>query len=83
VEAIHAESTLRTKNQLTVPDSIVKRLGFKVGDRFIFVVEDGDDTVVHLHRIQDSYAGALAGVFGDSPEDIAAYLEEEREAWEE
>jgi bifunctional DNA-binding transcriptional regulator/antitoxin component of YhaV-PrlF toxin-antitoxin module len=66
-----------------VPDSIVKRLGLKAGDRLVFLVEEGDEGIVHLHRVRESYAGALAGVYGDTPEEIAAYLEEEREAWTE
>ncbi len=78
---LRAQSTLRAKNQITFPDVIVKRLGLREGDRFVFAVDDSDRDVVRLHRLRESYAGALAGVYGSTPQEIADYLDGEREAW--
>jgi bifunctional DNA-binding transcriptional regulator/antitoxin component of YhaV-PrlF toxin-antitoxin module len=78
---LRVQSSLRAKNQITLPDAIVKRLGVHEGDRFVFVLEDSDQNVEHLHRLRESYAGALAGVYGSTPQEIADYLEQEREAW--
>jgi hypothetical protein len=44
------------------------------------MMEDGENDVVHLRRLRKSYAGIAAGVYGSS-QDIAVYLEEERQAW--
>jgi AbrB family looped-hinge helix DNA binding protein len=77
---ITAESELREKNQITLPKRVADALGVHAGDRLIFVVDEDDPDVVHVHRLPDSYAGALAGVYG-SPEEVRAYLQAEREAW--
>lgn len=78
--AFEVEGDLREKNQVTVPKKIVEKLGLREGDRLLFVVEEGDEDVVHLHRIRKSYAGTLAGVYG-RPEEIEAYVHSEHEAW--
>jgi bifunctional DNA-binding transcriptional regulator/antitoxin component of YhaV-PrlF toxin-antitoxin module len=75
------QSSLRARNQITVPAAIVKRLGLRAGDRFAFVAEDGDQDVLCLYRLRESYAGTLAGVYGRTPQEIADYLHAERETW--
>lgn len=78
--AMRVEGSLRPKNQITLPEKIAARLGVEPGDRFVFVMEDGENDVVHLRRLHKSYAGIAADVYGSS-QDIATYLEEERQAW--
>jgi len=69
---------LRGRNQLTLPDPVVRAAGLGKGDRFVVEVgADEPDTIV-LRRIRPSYAGALHGVYGD-PE---AYITGERRSWE-
>ena len=72
------EARLRARNQLTLPDEVVTALGFVQGDRFVVEVVPDDPDGVYLHRIRHSYAGALAGVYGDA----AGYVETERQGWE-
>jgi hypothetical protein len=79
---IEVEGNLRDKYQLTLPKVIVDALGAHPGDRFVFAMDEGDVDVVHLYRVRESYAGALAGVYG-TPEEVKSYLRGEREAWEE
>ena len=67
---------LRTKNQLTVPDSAVEAVGAAVGDRFLVTVHAG---VIRLTPIRESYAGALANVF---PAEASAEVRRERDAWD-
>lgn len=76
------ESELRDKNQITMPRQVADVLGAHAGDRFIWVVEDAERGVVRLHRLQSSYAGSLAGVYG-GPDEVDAYLTAERECWDE
>lgn len=77
---VSEESELRQKNQITVPREIVRFLGLAPGDRLLFEVTEGEPNEVHVRRLRESYAGALAGVYGP-PEEAARYLREEREAW--
>ncbi|MDQ2744169.1 MAG: AbrB/MazE/SpoVT family DNA-binding domain-containing protein [Chloroflexota bacterium] len=80
--ALKIEGRLQPKNQITLPEKIAARLGVEPGDRFVFVMEDGESDVVHLRRLRKSYAGIAADVYGSS-QDSATYLEEERQAWAE
>lgn len=77
---VTAEGDLRDKNQITLPKRVAEVLGVHAGDRLIFVVDARDPTVAHIHRLRDSYAGAVAGLYG-TPEETKAYLQTEREAW--
>jgi AbrB family looped-hinge helix DNA binding protein len=79
---IEVEGDLRGKNQITLPKQIVDALGVQPGDRFVFVLQDGELDVVHLYRLRESYAGCLAGVYGP-PEQAHAYVRQEQEAWSE
>lgn len=72
------ELELRPKNQITVPAAAVRALGLQPGDRLIVEVRAGE---LRLRPLHASYAGALAGMYGDVA-GSDAYLEGEREAWE-
>lgn len=80
--AIEAGSELRQKYQITMPKQIADVLGAHPGDRFVWVVEEGEQGVVRLHRLPSSYAANLAGVYGRLDE-VEAYLNAERESWDE
>lgn len=76
--ALEWEARLRGRNQITVPDEIVRLLGVREGDRLILRVgQDGRSVVVR--PIRRSYAGALRGLW---PEGSAEFLRRERAAWE-
>ena len=77
--AIHAETRLRPKHQVTVPGLITRALGLEAGDRVVFEA-DPERGEVRLRRARPSYAGSLAALFGDSGEN-AEYLASERAAW--
>lgn len=71
------EARLRARNQLTLPDPVVQAIGLAEGDRFIVETDPSDPDVVRLRRIRETYAGALAAVYGDA----TAALAEERVSW--
>jgi bifunctional DNA-binding transcriptional regulator/antitoxin component of YhaV-PrlF toxin-antitoxin module len=77
---IEIKVCLRTKNQLTLPEPIAKRLGVGPGDRLIFHFDENETDVVHLRPLLRSYAGIAAGGYG-TPEEVAEYLQHERAAW--
>jgi AbrB family looped-hinge helix DNA binding protein len=77
---IEIEATVRAKNQITIPLAIAERHGIQPGQRLIIVdAGDGDEFTVRV--IRHSYAGALAGIFGATNENVA-YVRDEREAWD-
>lgn len=67
---------LRPKNQLTLPEGVVREAGVEVGDRFRVTVDDG---VISLLPIRKSYYGALKGVW---PADWLAELRRDRDSWQ-
>lgn len=73
------ETRLRARNQLTLPDAVVRAVGLVEGDRLIVNLDPSDPNVVRLRRIRRTYAGALADVYGDA----TAALAEERASWPE
>ena len=77
-QAISAEARLRAKSQLTLPEAVVAAAGVHEGDRFLIEVAPDQPDMIRLHRIRDSYAGAL----GDVYDDAGAYLAGERATWE-
>lgn len=75
---ISAETRLRDRNQLTLPDAIVRAGQIEVGQAFVVELKSGDPDLVLLRRVRGSYAGALRGLWGEDPD---AWLETEREEW--
>ncbi|CAN5471016.1 hypothetical protein BH24CHL9_BH24CHL9_04300 [soil metagenome] len=70
---------LRPRNQLTLPEPVVRVLGARPGERFLVSV-DGPDSL-RLVRIRTSYAGALAGMWGSDQDAVDAWLSDERGSW--
>jgi hypothetical protein len=75
--SVIAETRLRERNQLTLPDAVAKAAGIAEGERFVVTFEPDQPETLRLDRIRSSYAGSLEGAYGN-PE---AYLREVREGW--
>ena len=73
---VSVEARVRARNQVTIPEPIVRALGLAEGARLLFR-SDGDRMEIVVLR--DSYAGALHGVWGT---DAQSWLAEERAGWE-
>ena len=80
MDVLEIEAHLRQKNQLTLPDLIAKRLGVEPGDRLIFAIDEQNPRQVQVRPLRRSYAGVLEGVYG-TPEEVEAYLRDERASW--
>lgn len=70
-----ATARLRPKNQLTIPEAVVRTVGAEIGDRFR-VETDGDS--IRLIPVRKSYFGALKGLW---PDNWMEELREERDSW--
>ena len=75
---IIATTRLRARNQLTLPDPIVRAGDLADGATFIVELEPDDPDVVRLRRVRATYAGALKGLYEPSHE----YLAGERDGWD-
>ena len=77
---IEAEARLRRKNQVTVPDAIVRALKAAPDDMLVFETDPTQPGVAHVHLVPRVFAGSLTGVYGTS-EDVLAFVRGERAAW--
>jgi bifunctional DNA-binding transcriptional regulator/antitoxin component of YhaV-PrlF toxin-antitoxin module len=80
MSGLEAEADLRPKNQLTVPDAVVRTLGLRTGDRIVFEIDEERPDTVRLRPVRRSYAGILTGVYG-SPDEAHEYVRGERASW--
>lgn len=76
------ETTITSKNQISLPVDSLRTLGWRRGDRLLVQVI-GEDQLVLTRKPEswaEFYSGKLGHVFGDH-EDNMAYLDEERASW--
>ena len=75
-----AMSTISTKNQITLPVHLLRQMGVGPGDRLAVTLEGG--RLVLRARPKDwveHYAGSLPNYWGNSVEEIDAYIRELRD----
>ncbi len=78
------DTTITGKNQVSIPVRGMRALGWQKGDQLIVEVAEGDLLVLLRRpaRWADAFAGKLGEVFGGH-DDTLAYLDEERQSWNE
>lgn len=75
-------TTITSKNQVSLPVSSLRQLGWQRGDHLLVQVI-GDGMLVLTRRPEnwaEAFSGKLGDVFGDH-EDTLAYLDGERASW--
>lgn len=77
---VEAEARLRAKNQITLPEAIVRALEAAPDDVIVFETDPAQPGVAHLHLVPRDFAGSLTGVYGTS-DDVLAFVRGERAAW--
>ena len=77
---IEAEARLRQKNQLTLPEPIVRALDAAPDDIVVFEADPAEPGVARVRLLPREFAGSLTGVFGTSEETLE-YVRGERTAW--
>ncbi len=77
---IEAQARLRQKNQLTLPEAIVRVLDATPDDLIVFEADPAEPGVAHLHLVPRDFAGSLTGVYGTS-EEVLEFVRGERAAW--
>ena len=79
---IEARARLRHKNQVTVPEEIVRALNAALDDTLVFEADPGQPGTARVHLVPKAFAGSLTGVYGSS-DDVLTFIREERAAWSE
>jgi bifunctional DNA-binding transcriptional regulator/antitoxin component of YhaV-PrlF toxin-antitoxin module len=79
--SIAYEIRIRDRNQVTLPDGLVKLLGVKPGDRLVAEPDPETSGELKIRVIRRSYAGVLHGAWGATEAEIAAYLKGEQDSW--
>jgi bifunctional DNA-binding transcriptional regulator/antitoxin component of YhaV-PrlF toxin-antitoxin module len=77
---VEAEARLRAKNQITLPEPIVRALDAAPDDVLLFEMDPADPAVFHARLLPRRFAGSLTGVFGTAEETLA-FVRGERAAW--
>jgi AbrB family looped-hinge helix DNA binding protein len=81
MKSIVVETTLRGRNQLTVPKEIAEAFGLREGQRLTFALDPGRPDEIVVRPMRESYAGILTGVFGVTDAEREAYVKGERDSW--
>ena len=81
------EATVGDGYQVTLPDELVEHFRTGAGgrrpfDRLLFSLDDQTGTV-SVRPLYRTYAGIFSGLYGDTPEEIQAYVDGERASWDE
>ena len=80
---IEAISVLRDRNQLTLPERLATALDVRPGDELAFSFDEASPRSARLRVMPRSYAGIAGDLYGRTTEERAAYIAEERSAWDE
>ena len=73
-------STISSKNQITLPIQLLREMGLGPGDRLAVTLE-GNRLILRARPKNwvQHYRGILKGLYGNSREEIDAYIEEQRD----
>jgi bifunctional DNA-binding transcriptional regulator/antitoxin component of YhaV-PrlF toxin-antitoxin module len=75
-----AVSTISSKNQITLPVQLLREMGVGPGDRLAVTLEGGRLVLrVRPKDWAEHYAGSLPNLWGDTVEEIDAFIREGRE----
>lgn len=74
------QAVIREKNQMTIPRAVAERHGIAPGRRVVFI-ETGSQDEFTIRVLPNTYAGALAGVYGKATNENVEYVRREREDW--
>ena len=84
---VRVTTKLSTKNQITLPVAMVRRLGLRPGDEIDLMVEGDMIQAERRPKTPQEWIGRLRGAMAQTPEwktkdDIDAWIRGERESWE-
>lgn len=72
---------LGKKGQIVIPKVLRESMGIKTGDLLLITAEADQLLITPPEKYAKTTRGLLKGVWGDNPDEVEAYLEEERNSW--
>ena len=82
------EIRMRSKNQCTLPASVVRESGIKIDDKLSVMCVNGSIVITPFTNKKlgvdgvMGFAGIAHGVWGDSPEEVEQTLRNDRGTWQ-
>lgn len=82
------EIRMRSKNQFTLPASVVRESGIQIDDKLSVMCVNGSIVITPLANKKYGvdgvmgFAGIAQGVWGDSPEEVEQTLSNDRATWQ-
>ena len=73
---------LGKKGQIVIPKALRESMGIEAGDLLLITAEGDRISIIPPERYAKMTRGLLKGVWGDTPDEVEAYLERERSSWE-
>jgi AbrB family looped-hinge helix DNA binding protein len=73
---------ISSKNQVTLPAEVCRKLKIKKGSRLFLEVTDSKMIFTpEFDSYTEHYCGIAKGIYGDTAEEIDSYVKEERGKW--
>ena len=78
-----ALTTISSKNQITLPAQLLREMGLGAGDR-LAVQREGNRLILRPRPKDwvEYYGGSLRGLYGETKEELDAYVDGLRNEWE-
>ena len=73
---------LGKKGQIVIPKALREDLGVETGDLLLVTAEDDQISIIPAEKYARITRGLLKGLWGDTPDMVEKYLEQERRSWE-
>jgi len=73
---------LGKKGQIVIPKVLRDEIGIGIGDLLLMTAEGDRISIMSPEKYAKMTRGLLKGVWGNTPDEVKAYIEKERESWE-
>ena len=72
---------LGKKGQIVIPKALRESIGIKTGDLLLITAEANRLLITPPEKYAETTRGLLKGMWGHNPDEVEAYLAEERDSW--
>ena len=73
---------LGKKGQIVIPKALRESMGVEIGDLLLMTAEADQLHIMPPEKYAKATCGILKGTWGDNPDQVQAYLAEERNSWD-
>lgn len=73
---------LGKKGQIVIPKVLRDKIGIEVGDSLLITAEGNRISIILSEKYAKMTRGLLKGLWGNTPDEVEAYIEKERKSWE-